>query len=167
MKRTPEGTTPPAESWELMGIIRDCIGQTRLHNIFSRSHGHMRKWMCRPENPEHERNPLDRMRLLLASAHESGGEVAARMAVAYLLEPLGLQAVPVESAEPDGDSVEAEALDDYPTLVRAHEAVRSINGLRPVSPRSVDALMQDHIDECRQTVAKYRADYETRFGGGQ
>lgn len=156
---------PPARSWEVMAALREALGLAGMQRIFSVGHNQIGRYCRNPDiSDDAERNPLDRVRLLLARGVEAGAEEAVRMAVGYLLEPLGMKAVPVGEAPPDRETCEAECLDDYPTLLRLHEAVRTLEGRHPAHPRTVAALMEDHMRECEQTCAKYRTEWVRLHG---
>lgn len=92
---------PPARSWEVMAALREALGLAGMQRIFSVGHNQIGRYCRNPDiSDDAERNPLDRVRLLLARGVEAGAEEAVRMAVGYLLEPLGMKAVPVGEAPP-------------------------------------------------------------------
>ncbi len=156
--------SPISQSWEMMTAFRLRLGMTSMQSIFSVGTSQIYRYCYNPDiSDESERNPLDRIRMLLIQAEQSGGHEAVMSAVAYLLEPLGLVATERDAEVcPDGDTVEAECLDDYPTLMRLHDGVRTIDSRKPMHPRAVQALLDDHIRECRETLERYNIEWERR-----
>lgn len=163
MSRLPS-PAPLSQSWEMMTTFRLALGIAGMQSIFSVGTTQIYRYCYNPDiSDEAERNPLDRMRLLLLQAEQSGGHEAVMAAVAYMLEPLGLVDIQRDAEIfPDGDTVEAECLDDYPSLLRLHEGVRTINERKPMHPRAVQALLDDHVRECRETLERYNMEWERR-----
>lgn len=129
---------PPARSWEVMAALREALGLAGMQCIFSVGHNQIGRYCRNPDiSDDAERNPLDRVRLLLARGVEAGAEEAVRMAVGYLLEPLGMKAVPVGEAPPDRETCEANA---WTTTLRCYGCTKRYEhwkaGTRRIRARS-------------------------------
>ena len=85
--------TPTVESWEVMNDFKRAIGNGGLQKIFSVGHNQINRYCRNPAyTSDSERNPLDRMRIMLSEVSESGKEFddAVLSAIRYMVEPMGL-----------------------------------------------------------------------------
>lgn len=123
MNREPK--TPPLKTWQVYSAAIHHMGKgflTRLYGVTGRN---VERWAANPATTDsHSRNPIDRYEALLEKFVEIGAEEIARIAVARQANLLGCELREKDGAQPDGESVEDECLDDYPPLTRFHAAIR-------------------------------------------
>lgn len=138
-------------AWGLMADAKAVLGIHGLERVFQIGHKQLYKQMRNPDlDGEHARPVIDRVRLLLQELEELGGSETAHAILQFMALPAGYTCVPKEQGCPTCDDVRAECLEDYPTLVQLHEAVRDGQDLRVVQ-----TLLDKHVDEVRQTVTLY------------
>lgn len=147
-----EGT--PVEAWEIMRRIKAALGYGEMQRLLGVGRGQVDRYCRNPEVTEDsERCPLRRLHALFAEAANAGAADEVRAGVNMLAEVLGCRLEPMAAPEPDRDDVQAECLDDYPSLVGLHAAIGQ--GL-PVSV--VRTAAEDHVREIGQTVERYARD---------
>jgi hypothetical protein len=119
--------TPVLKSWQFFLSCRRILGETFLNTLYNRSQRQIYRWCADPDltSGGAERNPLDRMKTLFERLHERGSTDVALSALSYLSAAVGCEVHPIHPILPDKSTVEAEMLDDYPTICRFHEAIRS------------------------------------------
>lgn len=138
-------------AWELMAAARAVLGIHGLERVFQIGHKQLYKQMRNPDlNGEHARPVIDRVRVLVRELEEMGGGDTAHAIMQFIAVSAGYTCVPITQAEPTCDCVRAECLEDYPTLVKLHQAVRDGGDMR-----EVQTLLDKHVDEVRQTVTLY------------
>lgn len=143
-------------AWGLMADAKAVLGIHGLERIFQIGHKQLYRQMRNPDlEGDNARPVIARVRLLLSELHEVGGTDTAQAILQFMALPAGFTCVPVEQAEPTCDDVRAECLEDYPTLVQLHEAIRDEQDMR-----AVRALLDKHVDEVRQTVTLYEQEQE-------
>ncbi|WP_066857363.1 hypothetical protein [Halodesulfovibrio spirochaetisodalis] len=139
------------QPWELMIDAKSVLGMGLLKKIFQVGEKQLYRQMRNPDlEGDNARPVIDRVRVLLQNLHEVGGTDTAQAILQFMALPAGFTCVPVEQAKPTCDDVRAECLEDYPTLVQLHEAIRDGQDMR-----AVRALLDKHVDEVRQTVTLY------------
>lgn len=118
--------------------------------------------------PEIDKAPstlYDELSLSPGSKAKLGFEDAARImqhtgdhtALSILAYALGYSLAPLGAVTPDRATVEAECLDDYPSLQAAHALIQS--GEHPVA---VEQKFEEHFGECRQTLEAHKQAWKAR-----
>lgn len=143
-------TKEMTESWEMMNFCKEILGVTELQKIFSRGHTQVNRYCMNPKFEDSQRNPLDRIRLLIEKLTKQGQALAARTMLNHLAEPLGCRMQPVEEVVPDKETIEEECLDDYPELVELNRLV----SMR-ANPATVRTQAETAIREIQETCALY------------
>ncbi|KAF1077633.1 hypothetical protein [Halodesulfovibrio sp. MK-HDV] len=139
------------QPWELMIDAKLVLGMGLLKKIFQVGEKQLYRQMRNPDlDGDNARPVIDRVRVLLQNLHEVGGDETAHAILQFLALPAGYTCLPIEQGCPTCDDVRAECLEDYPTLVQLHEAVRDGQDMR-----AVQTLLDEHVDEVRQTVTLY------------
>lgn len=138
-------------AWGLMADAKAVLGMHGLERVFQIGHRQLYKQMRNPEcSGESVRPVIDRVRQLICELEELGGSDTAHAILQFISHAAGYTCVPITQAEPTCDDLRAECLEDYPTLVRLHEAMK-----RGDEPRAIHVLLNRHLDEVRQTVTLY------------
>lgn len=138
-------------AWGLMADAKAVLGIHGLERVFQIGHKQLYKQMRNPDlNGEHARPVIDRVRVLVGELEEVGGSETAHAILQFMAHSAGYTCVPINQAEPTCADIRAECLEDYPTLVQLHEAVRDGQDMR-----AVQTLLDKHVDEVRQTVTLY------------
>lgn len=143
---------PPVETWEMMKVLKMSIGQTGMQKIFSCGQGQINRYCRDPKSSsDTERNPIDRMRLLLIEAWESDEEETALAILKHLAAPLGWGVVKEDPVTPDQPTSWQEAAQDSERLGRRNQAMREGK-----HPDIIDAHTRATITDIMETSAKYR-----------
>jgi DNA-binding transcriptional LysR family regulator len=138
-------------AWELMAAARAVLGMHGLERVCQIGHKQLYKQMRNPDlGGEHARPLIDRVRQLVCDLEELGGGDTAHAILQFISHAAGYTCVPRIASDPTCDDVRAECLEDYPTLVQLHAAIRNRH-----ATRAVQALFDKHVDEVRQTVTLY------------
>ena len=149
---------PPLKSWQFYHSCRKILGRTFLQKLFQRSQTQIYRWSRDPDFCEDvERNPLDRMQILLERLCEIGREDIAQSAVAMLAHIVGCELRCTDPVHPDKENLEAECLDDYPPVNEFHQAAS--HGESPEVVRYLYQKAKRELDEtyemyCREKVHK-------------
>ena len=116
---------PPLKTWQFFHACRKTLGDTFLQKLYNRGLRQIYRWSADPDfTGNHERNPLDRFKILLERLCEIGREDIAVSAVEMLAQSVGCEVHKNGDVVPDQGSIEAECLDDYPAVVDFHKAVQ-------------------------------------------
>ncbi len=145
--------TPVLKSWQFFLSCRRILGDTFLTTLYNRGSRQIYRWSSDPDftSPEgFERNPLDRMKILLHRLHERGRSDIALAALSFLSKAIDCQVHPIPIITPDKATIEAEMLDDYPAILRLHEAIRDSEPDEAVTHHCLEAKRE--LDE---TLFKY------------
>lgn len=138
-------------AWRLMADAKAVLGIHGLERVFQIGHKQLYKQMRNPDlEGEYARPVIDRVRGLVSELEEMGGSETAHAILQFIAHSAGYTCVPINQAEPTCDDLHAECLEDYPTLVQLHEAMK-----HGEEPRAVHVLLNKHFDEVRQTVTLY------------
>ena len=138
-------------AWELMIDAKAVLGMPMLERIFQIGNKQLYRQMRNPDLAGDSARPvIDRVRVLLRELHELGGTDTAHAILQLMALPVECTCVPVQQAEPTCSCVKAECLEDYPTLVQLHDAIQNGDSMR-----SVQTLLDKHVNEVRQTVTLY------------
>jgi len=125
-----DSPTVPLKTWQFFHSYRKTLGDTFLTKLFNRGSRQILRWAADPDfTTDHERNPLDRMKIILERLSEIGRDDIARGTVSFLAGAIGCELRCLEPAEPDQPTVEAECLDDYPAVTRFHDAIRTVESV--------------------------------------
>lgn len=150
---------PPVESWEMMRDFKQAIGQTEMQKIFSVGQTQISRYCRNPVyTADSERNPLDRLRLLLKEAGEAGATDAVRGALDYIMEPLGLRVMPIIDAEPDQPTTEEEMLSDFQSVALVQKLMR----IEKAHPNVVRPYVDNAKEDLEQTFTSYKRDWEQK-----
>lgn len=148
--------TPVLKSWQFFLSCRRILGDGFMATLYNRGTRQLYRWSADPDftSPNgYERNPIDRMKTLLERLHEKGRTEIARSALSILSNAIGYEITPIIQNTPDQPTIEAEMLDDYPALIRFHEAIRGGEAQESIQHWGSEAKRE--IDE---TLCKCRAD---------
>lgn len=141
----------PSRSWEFYALARDILGAATIFRIFGVEKSQVSRWCHNPEfGGDTARTPTDRLRLLLERMADAGQVDAARAELSGMAQALGCRLV-CDDADPDGATVEAECLDDYPVLTAMHAAIRAGE-----HPDRVDSLAIRAQAEIAETATLHR-----------
>ncbi|MFZ3044397.1 MAG: hypothetical protein WA151_00665 [Desulfatirhabdiaceae bacterium] len=97
-------------------------------SLYNRGIRQIYRWSADPDftaQEGYERNPLDRIKTLLTRLVERGRSDVAVAGLSILADAIGYEISPINSPVPNQPTVEAEMLDDYPSLIKFHEAIRN------------------------------------------
>lgn len=137
---------PPVETWAMMKAAKDALGQAEMQKIFSVGQTQINRYCRNPDfTSDSERNPIDRMRLMLRQMIEQGADVEARSIVAVLCDELGLRPERCQIMEPDKDSLESECLDDYPPVSLLHQLMQA--GEHPTVTRAAKDKAKEELEQ--------------------
>jgi len=113
------------KTWQIFSYALKFLPTGRLQAIYTRSVRLVQLWAADPDTTEHhERNPLDRIRIMLAELDAAGYGHAARAAIDILAAPLGGRFEPITPAESDKGTVDGEIADCLGALAGLAETVR-------------------------------------------
>jgi len=119
--------TPVLKSWQFFLSCRKVLGDSFLVSLYNRGMRQIYRWSADPDFTSkvgYERNPLDRIKTLLVRLTEIGRTDVAVSGLSILAHAIDYEVTPINSPLPDQQTVEAEMLDDYPALLKFHEAIR-------------------------------------------
>lgn len=137
---------PPLKTWQFFHACRKTLGDAFLQKLYNRGMRQIYRWSADPDfTGNHERNPLDRFRILLERLCEIGREDIAVSAVEMLAQSVGCEVHRSGDVVPDQGSIEAECLDDYPAVVDFHKAIKE--GARAEVERHLWQVAKRELDE--------------------
>jgi hypothetical protein len=151
--------TPVLKSWQFFLSCKHVLGDVFITSLYNRGARQIYRWSANPDftsQEGHERNPLDRMQILLERLHERGRTDVALSALALMANAIGYEVIPSTPAIPDKASIEEEMLDDYPSLVKLHNSIRnhssteSIRHFANQAKRDIDETAQKYINDKQQ-----------------
>lgn len=144
------GNRTLVSSADIMFQIREQLGSVELQKIFSRGQTQLNRY-CMPSHfADSQRNPLDRLHILMEKLAECGDEELALATANYILEPLAARAVPHKYPKPDKSTVEEECLDDFPELTELDARIATRR-----HPREVIRQAEKVKGEVDETIASY------------
>lgn len=147
---------PPLKTHQFYSACRKILGKETLQKIYKKSPTQIYRWGMDPDFCEDwERNPLDRINVMLERLCELGRDDIAQAAVAILAKTVDCELSCITPSHPDKDSIEAECLDDYPMVARFHQVI-----IENEIPEVVDNLWQAakrELDETREMYMRNRA----------
>ena len=148
------GKIPPLSTHRFFQACLNVLGMPTLQKLFKISTSEIYRWAADPRtNGETRQNPLDRIKRLLEDLYEHGYDDIARAAVRILATAIDCEIKPLEHPHPDKPTTEGECLDDYPSMVELHEAIRN---KKPEN--EVIRLKEEHFTEVNETIERYRED---------
>lgn len=113
------------QTWQVFSYALKALTPGSLQRIYTRGVRHVYKWAANPACCEcTERNPLDRIGLMLTELDYAGYGHVARAAVDILAAPLGGRFQPIEPAVSDKGTVDGEIADCLGALSGLAETVR-------------------------------------------
>lgn len=152
------GTTAPqipVKSWQFFTTCRRLLGDSFLQKLFKVSLRQIQRWSADPAFAEDtDRNPVDRIEVLLSRLMEIGREDVARAMVSRLAIAVDCELQCLDSVMPDGKTLSEELLDDHMPLAQFHEAVR--NGENPVTVHRLYQAAKNELTESYLMYAKFR-----------
>ncbi len=138
----------PLFPWEMMQCAFDSIGAVKLQKILSVGYVQIRRYCSNPQYTEKSsRGPIENLRIILNAMVEAGAESEAQTIVDYLAEAIGMDLRHKSTVTPDKDTLEAECLDDFPSLVKLHELMRDgapLNAIKEAE-RDVHAEVEESV----------------------
>ena len=124
-KKLPYSDMPPLTTWQFFHAAKKILGDSFLQKVYKKSLRQIYRWSANPDFCEDtEKNPLDRIKIILGRLVEIGREDVAYSAVQMLAEVLDCELVSKNHPTPDKSTIEDECLDDYPTITAFHNAIR-------------------------------------------
>lgn len=137
-------------SSDIMFHIREELGTVELQKIFSRGQTQLNRY-CMPSHlADSQRNPLDRITILMQKLVESGEEELALATINFMSEPLSARAVRISLPTPDKATIEEECLDDFPELTQLDALIAM-----QLQPREVIRQAEKVKEEIDETIASY------------
>ena len=150
-RNKPYNDIPPLTTWQFFHACRKILGDTCLQKIYKRSNKQIYRWSANPDFCEDvEKNPLDRLIVLVRKLAEVGREDIAFAGVRILADVLDCEVVPREHPTPDKATIADECLDDYPAIVAFHKAIEEGD-----PPELVRHRLRDAVRELEETMEKY------------
>lgn len=142
---------PTLYTWQLFAAYRRILGDAVIEKIYKRGIRQIQRWSADPRFvSEAERNPLDRIELILERLVEIGREDIAEATVARLARVIGCRLVPEGDPVPDKEDWRDEIIDDYPAVTEFHIACQKCKtGQAP--PELVSATCDEAIRELIKT----------------
>ncbi len=138
------------ESSDIMFHIREQLGTVELQKIFSRGQTQLNRYCMPSYLADYQRNPLDRLQILIQKLAETDEKELAFATVNFILEPLTSRAIPINFPIPDKSTVEEECLDDFPELTKL-DALISMQQ----HPRDVIRQAEKVKEEIDETIVMY------------
>lgn len=139
------------ESWKLLLSIKQKISRKEFMACLGVSSSQENRFCLPPDNAEHRRNPVDRIRSLVSALVNKEGSSLAYTLVNHIAEPLGCRLAPIQSPVPDKTDLFDECIDDYCAKTKLDEMIRA--------GKSVESVMQQ-ADRCKreidETIVLYR-----------
>jgi hypothetical protein len=156
MKDTRNETSfaPPAHPRQWLATVRDILGINYVATLFGVSLRTVTRWIAqRPyvSADSIRESPLEHFETLLIRLVGDGYPAIARAIVSRHADLTGCHLVRNEHPTPDKTQIEAEMLDDYPALVRFHDAIQ-----QGMSLDTVRQLAGSVTEEIEETVELYR-----------
>ncbi|MFC1885244.1 hypothetical protein ACFL2O_10790 [Thermodesulfobacteriota bacterium] len=112
------------ESWQIYSYAIKLLGPAFLQKIYRRSTPLIYTWGAGPFNEKRQKNPIDRITMMLTEFHCIGRDDIARAAIDIQAYPLGGHFTPFEKAISDKGTVDGEAVDSLKALSEFVEACR-------------------------------------------
>jgi hypothetical protein len=137
-------------------MVRDIVGINYMASLFGVSLRTVTRWIAqRPYVAEDSirENPLEHFETLLNRLMGDGYPDIARAIVSRHADLTGCHLIRNEHPKPDKDQMEAEMLDDYPALVKFHDAIQK--------NMDMDAVLhyaRGVTEEIEETVELYRTE---------
>jgi len=130
------------ESWQIYHVALKKLPAGALQRIYRRSCRLVNYWAADPRYAdETKRNPLDRIRQMLADLDTAGYGDYARAAIDYLAAPLGGEFCEINTQRSDKNCVDGEVADCMVALGKLADEIRF-------------ALSDDHIDPAERIRIK-------------
>lgn len=157
MSKTDKTTDiPPAAPRKWLATVRDIIGPDFISNLFGITDRSVIRWISLPEYTSEDSirvNYLEKHETILSRLVNDGYKNIARAIVSRHAGLVGCSLVPTGAPTPDKDTIEEEMLDDYPVLVKLHQAIQNKKDMDTVA-----YLANEFIAEIYETVEKYKQD---------
>jgi len=113
------------ESWQIYNVALKKLPAGTLHKIYRRSCRLVNYWAADPRYVEEKkRNPIDRIRLMLAELDTAGYGDYARAAIDHMAEPLGGEFSTKKAAKSDKGCVDGETADCMVALGKLADEIR-------------------------------------------
>jgi hypothetical protein len=146
---------PPAHPRLWLAMVRDILGINYMANLFGVNGRTVTRWIAqRPYVSEDSirENPLEHFETLLCRLMGDGYHDIARVIVARHADLTGCRLTKYDPAKPDKTLMEAEMLDDYPALVKFHDAIQKGKCLD-----NVRYFAQKATEQIEETLELYRS----------
>jgi hypothetical protein len=146
MNDTPH---PILKSHQFFHACRRILGQAVMGSIYKRSDRQLYRWAADPNFCEdHERNPIDSLKIVLERLCEMGREDVALGGVEILASVFNCRVaiVPRSPAQENSKSLAEECLDDLPAVAQYHEALmkkRSVEEIRHYRDAAIRELHEN------------------------
>ena len=145
---------PPLTTWQFFHAVRKVLGEAFLQKLYKKSPRQIYRWSANPDYCEDvEKNPLDRLIVLIKKLAEVGREDIALAALRILADILDCDVVPRSHPIPDKPTIADECLDDYPAIVAFHKAIEEEE-----PPNLVRYKLREAVKELEETMEKYIQD---------
>jgi hypothetical protein len=152
--RNKESTVPPFRTWEFFECSISVLGATWMQKVWSRGYGQLRRWSRDPAfTSDSERNPLDRLKIVLRELREQGHGDVAESSVRMLAHAIGMEVVSTDPPTPEHDTLAEELLDIHPAVVEHALACQDGDvGAAEHYEREAMREIQEPTEACRRAV---------------
>lgn len=141
------------KSWQIFHAAKNSLGDVFMNNLYKRSAPLISKWSADPRfasaKGSSERNPLDRIRDMLAALNDAGLEIYARAAVDFLSEPLGGEFSSKKEEKSDKGTVDGELADISIALGNLGAQIREA-----LKDGRIDSVEKIRIKEAARTTKR-------------
>ena len=136
--------TRPFKTWQFYHFIKKTFGKSFLTSLYKVSPRQVDRWSCDPAFSESaQQNGIDKYNVMLKSAMDIGEARAARCAVRRQARIVECFLTPMGDSEPDKSTLSDEMLDDFPAVVRLHDAIRN---------REDEIIVRDLLSEAKEEL---------------
>lgn len=136
------------------------VPEERYGQIEMMSQHQIYRWAADPDTTEYcERNPIDRLATVMERFVEKGRPDIPLSIISYLLKKISNEYRIINTGKgvsPDKPTIEAECMDDYPAVVKAHKQAQS-----GTDKDKINYAFDKALEELEETRAKVLRD---RFG---
>jgi len=142
----------PTSTWEFMSLAYNVLGKGVFYRIFGVEKSQISRWTVNPDfSADHQRNPIDRLRILFEGMVQAGESAAVMSMISEISRPLGGHIELCTPPTPEKENVQEELLDVHPACT---EHAQSIRTKQPV--RTVEFWEDKSIQQIKEATEAYR-----------
>jgi hypothetical protein len=145
---------PPAEPRPWLSTVCDILSVNYIATMFGVTIRTVQRWIAqRPYVSEESvrENPIEHFERILKRLINDGYTDIARAIISRFANIAGCNLINCVHVKPDKDHVEAEMLDDYPSLVEFHESIKKGANIDTIRFRA-----QKLFEEIEETIESYK-----------